>query len=95
MDQRGIIISNCDISLRQILFCKDNKFERMHGCNCSFIIEKGSFIKWMAATGTVNKLNTFQIPVKYIVYTQFMAASGLLRNTVSIEEWIAAATLVK
>ena len=27
------------------------KFERMCGYNYSFVIEKGSFVKWMAATG--------------------------------------------
>ena len=36
-----------------------------------------------------------EISVKYIVYTQFMTASALLKNTVSIEEWIAATTFVK
>ena len=66
----------------------------MRGCNCSFIIEKGSFIEWEAETGIVSQLNTFQTSVKYIVYTQFMAASALLKNTVSIEEWMAAATFM-
>ena len=56
----------------------------MRGGNCSFIIENGSFIKWVAATGIANYLNTFQIPVKYIVYTKFMAASALLKKTLSI-----------
>ena len=28
--------------------------------------------------------------VKYIVYRQFMATSTILKNTVSIEEWMAA-----
>ena len=32
----------------------------MPGCNCSFIIEKGEFVKWMAATGITNKLNTYE-----------------------------------
>ena len=30
---------------------KNSKFERMSGCNYSFIIEKVPFIEWMAATG--------------------------------------------
>ena len=66
----------------------------MRGCICSFIIENGSFIEWEAETGIVNQLNTFQISVKYFVYTQFMAASALLKNTMSIEEWITAATFM-
>ena len=58
----------------------------MRGCICSFIIEIGSFMKRMAATGIANSLNTFQIPVKYIVYTQFMAVSAPLKKTLSNEE---------
>ena len=38
---------------------------------------------------------TFQIPVKYTVHTQFMAGSALLKNTISIEEWMTAAIFVK
>ena len=67
----------------------------MRGYNCSFIIEKGLFIEYAAATGTTNYFNAFRIPAKYIVCTQFMAASVLLKNTVSIVEWIDAATFVK
>ena len=67
----------------------------MHGFHCSFVIEKGSFIEWVAATGIANKLNTFQMSVKYLVYTQFMAANALLKSTVSIEEWMTATTFVK
>ena len=33
--------------------------------------------------------------VKYISYMQFMVARALLRNSVSIEEWLAASTFVK
>ena len=66
----------------------------MRGCICSFIIENGSFIEWEAETGIVNQLNTFQISVKYFVYMQFMAASALLRNTMSTEEWMTAATFM-
>ena len=36
-----------------------------------------------------------EISVKYIVYTQFIAASVLLNNKVSIEEWMMATTSVK
>ena len=36
------------------------KYERMYGCNCSFITEKEPFVEWMTATGTANKLNTFE-----------------------------------
>ena len=74
---------------------KHSKFKTMHGCHWSFIIESGPFIKWLAATGIANQLNTFQIPVKYIVYSQFIAASALFKKTLSIEEWMAAATFVK
>ena len=34
----------------------------------------------MAATEIANQLNTFQIPVKYIAYTQFLAASARLKK---------------
>ena len=74
---------------------KHSKFNRMHGCNCSFIIKNESFIKWVAATGIANYLNIFRIPVKYIVYTQFLAANALFKKTLSNEEWMAAATFVK
>ena len=33
---------------------KLSKFERMHGCNWFFVIEKGPFIEWMAATRIAN-----------------------------------------
>ena len=33
--------------------------------------------------------------VKYILFMQFMVASDLLRNSLSIEEWMAATTFVK
>ena len=39
---------------------KHNKFERMSGYNCSFIIEKGLFNEWMAVTGLANYLNTIE-----------------------------------
>ena len=58
---------------------KHSKFKRMRGCNFSFIVN-GSFIKWVAATEIANQLNTFQIPVKYIAYTQFLAASARLKK---------------
>ena len=35
-------------------YAKNSKFKRMLGCNCFFIIENGSFIKWLAATGIAN-----------------------------------------
>ena len=66
----------------------------MRGSICSFTIGNGSFIEWEAETGIVNQLNTFQISVKYFVYMQFMAASALLRNTMSTEEWMTAATFM-
>ena len=49
----------------------------------------------MGGTGIANWLNTFQIPVKYIVYTKFLAASALFLKNLSIEEWMAAATFMK
>ena len=42
-----------------------------------------------------SELTQYSIPVKYIVYAQFMAASALIKNTVSVEEWIAPANFVK
>ena len=67
----------------------------MRAFNSCFITDEGPFSEWVAATGIANQLNTFQIPVKYIVYAQFMVANSLLKNTVSIEEWMTAATFVK
>ena len=52
-------------------------------------------MEWVAATGIVNWLYTFQIPLEYVVYTQFTALSALLKHTVSIDEWMAAATFMK
>ena len=51
----------------------------MRDRNCSSVIEKESF-NWNCELAQY-----FQISVKYIVYMQFMAASALLKNTVSIE----------
>ena len=36
-----------------------------------------------------------EISVKYILYIEFIVARALLRNSVSIEEWLAATTCVK
>ena len=36
-----------------------------------------------------------KVSVKYILYMQFIVASALLRNSVFIEEWLTATTLVK
>ena len=80
--------SNYDISVLQLLFCKDYKFERMRGCNCSFMIVKELFIEWVSLNCKLT--HTFQRPVKYIAYAQIMAASVLLKNTISTEEWMAA-----
>ena len=33
---------------------KHSKFERIRGCNCSFVIKKGPIIVWMAAAGFAN-----------------------------------------
>ena len=41
------------------------------------------------------KCMTAGAPFKYIAFTQFMAASPLLKNTVSMEEWVAATTFVQ
>ena len=46
----GTIIIDYDISLSQLLLCKNSKFKRICGSNCSYIIENGSFIKWVTAT---------------------------------------------
>ena len=46
----GTIIIDYDVSLSQLLLCKNSKFKRICGSNCSYIIENGSFIKWVAAT---------------------------------------------
>ena len=72
-----------------------NSVQQKHSKHNFFIIEKGSFIEWSAATGIAKELNTFPISAKYIVYTQFMAASALPRNTVSIEKLMTATTFVK
>ena len=46
----------------------------------------------VAAIGIVNWFNIFQISVKYNVYKQFVTASDLLKNTLSVEEWMVATT---
>ena len=52
-NQEGIIISNYDISSRQHLLCENTvNLKKILGCNCSFVIEKGSFICRM---GTCNR----------------------------------------
>ena len=38
----------------EMILQKHSKCERMSGCNYSFIIEKGQFIEWMAATELAN-----------------------------------------
>ena len=53
-NQGVIIIINYGISLLQLLLCKNSKFKRMRDCNCSFIIEIGSFTKWVAAGRIAN-----------------------------------------
>ena len=45
----GTIIIDYDISLSQLLLCKNSKFKRICGSNCSYIIENRSFIKWVTA----------------------------------------------
>ena len=47
-------------------------------------------MEWVAATRIANYLNTFQISVKCIVYTQFLDANVPMKNTVFNEEWMAA-----
>ena len=42
---------------------KYSQFERICGCNCSFVMEKGSFVEWMAATGS--KFYIFENRVDY------------------------------
>ena len=42
---------------------KRSKFERISGCDYSFIIEKGQFIEWMAKTGLAY-YNINSIPLK-------------------------------
>ena len=42
-----------------------------------------------------NNTPYIEISVKCIVYTQYVTASALLKNTVSIEEWLAATTFMK
>ena len=45
------MISPCHNSLTVLKKQKNSKFERMCGYNCSFVIEKGPFVEWIAATG--------------------------------------------
>ena len=55
----------------------------MSGCNYSFIIEKGQFIEWMAATRTANQLNTFEKRDGYKCL--FQRNTIPLRNTRSLQ----------
>ena len=64
---------------------KYSKFERICGYNCSFIIEKGPLVGWMAATGGeltqyLWKLKRLQVPPEITtVPLKCMAASVLLK----------------
>ena len=49
---------------------KHSKFERMHDCNCSFIIEKGSIIEWIAATGIADYSITLKKGMTASVYSK-------------------------
>ena len=49
----------------------------------------------MAESALVKQQNALnKISVKYIVYTQFMAASAPVKNIVFIDEWMVATTFV-
>ena len=55
-------------------------------------------LKYMAASAPMkqqNALNRNIFQIHCIIYTQFMVASALLKNTVAIEKWMAAITFVK
>ena len=65
----------------------------MRGCNCSFMIEKGWFIEWVATTGIANQLNTFHSQIHCIYAIHGCKCSS--KNIVSNEEWMAAATCRK
>ena len=57
-NQGGKIISNYNVFLLLATIpILQKKIKRMRGCFCFFIL---LFIKWMAATGIVNYLNTLQ-----------------------------------
>ena len=54
-NQGGIIISYYEYFVATVpVLQKHGKFERMCGCNCSFITERGSSIKRMITTGIAN-----------------------------------------
>ena len=121
------IISNYDIFLLQLLFCKNkanlkecvaaialllykkvhssirwlNTSEKSDDCKClsqrnTVPLKILDHSKWPPEIMMVrHKCMAESTPLKYIVYLQFMAASALQKNTVSIEEWMAATTFVK
>ena len=60
LDTMGRFRCSREITITPPVLKKYSKYERMCGCNCSFIIEKEPFVEWMTATGTANKLNTFE-----------------------------------
>ena len=57
------------------------------------MIEKGSFIEWVATTGIANQLNTFHYQI-YCIYVIHGCKSSS-KNIVSNEEWMAATTSKK
>ena len=55
--QTAFIICNPDLPFLLAgisVLQKHSKCERMSGCNYCFMIEKGQFIEWMAATSLAN-----------------------------------------
>ena len=55
----------------------------------------GTSVVGGSVAGAFNKTPEIEISVKYILYMQFTVASALLRNSVSIEVWLAATAFVK
>ena len=52
-------------------------------------------LKCMAANAPLKQKSALNRSMKFILYMQFMVATALLRNSVSVEEWLAATTFVK
>ena len=88
-----------------------NTYENRDDCKCLFnrntvplkILDQCKWppekmmvqLKYMAASAPFKKMSAVNRSVKFILYMQFMVASALLRNSVSVEECLAATSFVK
>ena len=52
-------------------------------------------LKYMAASAPLKQKSALNRSAKFILYMQFIVAIALFKDSISVEEWLAATTLVK